>query len=59
MMANKTILKKQIDQSAPNEMIVLSVSPIEKNSLEICQKEIEKYIKTQHDYVIVVIRKRL
>jgi hypothetical protein len=32
------------------------VNKLEKNSLQICQKEIDKFIKKQEDYVITVIR---
>ena len=57
MRVDKTALKRQIDQSRPNELIVLAVNKLEKNSIQICQKEIEKFIKTGQDYVITVIRR--
>jgi len=57
MTLDKTALKRQIDQSKPNELLVFTVNKLEKNSLQICQKEIEKFIKKQEDYVITVIKR--
>ena len=57
MMIDKNSLKKCIDSAKPNEILVLSVNKLEKNSLQICQKEIEKFIKKQEDYVITVIKR--
>jgi hypothetical protein len=57
MNIDKLSLKRLIEQSKPNEILVLQVNPLEKNSLQICQKEIEKFIKKQEDYVITVIKR--
>ena len=57
MNIDKSSLKRLIEQSKPNEILVLQVNPLEKNSLQICQKEIEKFIKKQEDYVITVIKR--
>ena len=57
MSPDKAILKRQIDQSRPNELLVLSVNNFKKNSLQMCQKAIDKFIKKQEDYVIVLIKK--
>lgn len=57
MKIDKSSLKRLIDQSKPNEILVLSVNSLEKNSLQICQKEIDKFIKKQEDYVITVIKR--
>jgi len=54
---DKTILKRQIDQSRPNELIILAVNKFEKNSLHICQKEIDRFINKMDDYVIIVMKK--
>ncbi|MDH6302635.1 hypothetical protein M2128_001573 [Polynucleobacter sphagniphilus] len=56
-MIDKKTLKKTIDTAKPAEILVLTVNKIEKNSLQICQKEIEKFIKKQEDYVITVIKR--
>ncbi|CAM3654404.1 hypothetical protein POPA111323_01385 [Polynucleobacter paneuropaeus] len=52
-----TALKRQIEQSRPNELLVLNVNAHEKNSRQMCQKEIDKFIKKQEDYVIMVMKK--
>jgi len=57
MTLDKNSLKRQIDQSRPNELLVLTVNKLEKNSLQMCQKEIDKFVKKQEDYVIVLIKK--
>ena len=57
MNVDKTSLKRLVEQSKPNEMLVLQVNPLEKNSLQFCQKEIDRFIKKSDDYVILIIRK--
>ena len=57
MSVDKTSLKRLLEQSKFNEILVLSVNSLEKNSLQICQKEIDKFIKKQEDYVITVIKR--
>ena len=57
MNVDKTSLKRLVEQSKPSEILVLQVNPLEKNSLQICQKEIDKFIKKDDDYVITVIRR--
>ena len=56
-MIDKSYITKLISQSKPNEILVLSVNSLEKNSLQMCQKEIDKFIKKQEDYVITVIKR--
>ena len=57
MNLDKKSLKQLVEQSKPNEILVLQVNPLEKNSLQICLKEIDKFIKKQDDYVITVIKR--
>ena len=57
MNVDKTSLKRLVEQSKPNEILVLQVNPLEKNSLQICQKEIDKFVKKDDDYVITVIKR--
>lgn len=52
-MIDKKVLKKTIDTAKPTEILVLAVNKLEKNSLQICQKEIDKFIKKQEDYVVI------
>ena len=57
MNLDKRSLKQLVEQSKPNEILVLQVNPLEKNSLQVCQKEIDKFVKKQEDYVITVIKR--
>jgi hypothetical protein len=57
MRIDKSSIKRLIEQSSPSEILVLSVDSLEKNSLQICQKEIDKFVKKQEDYVITVIKR--
>ena len=57
MRIDKPFLKKLIEQSKPNEILVLQVNPLERNSLQSCQKEIGKFVNKEDDYVITVIKR--
>jgi len=57
MNIDKSSIKRLIEQSSSSEILVLSVDSLEKNSLQICQKEIDKFVKKQEDYVITVIKR--
>ena len=57
MKTDKSSIKRLIEQSNPSEILMLSVDSLEKNSLQICQKEIDKFVKKQEDYVITVIKR--
>jgi len=57
MNIDKTSLKRKIDQSKPNELLVLSVNSLEKDSVNTNLKRIEKFINSKDDYIIAAIRK--
>jgi hypothetical protein len=57
MNLDKKSLKQLVEQSKPNQILVLSINSLEKNSLQMCQKKIDKFVKKQEDYVITVIKK--
>ena len=57
MNVEKKSLKQLVEQSKPNDILVLQVNSLEKSSLQSCQKEIDKFIKKQEDYVITVIKR--
>jgi hypothetical protein len=56
-MIDKSSLTKLLNQAKSSEILVLSVNSLQKDSLQICHKSIEKFIKKQDDYVITVIRR--
>ena len=57
MKIDRNTLKKLIEQSKPNETLVLTVNSLEKNSLQSCQKEIGKFVNKEDDYVITIIKR--
>ena len=57
MNVDKTSLKRLVEQSKPNEILVLQVNTLERNSLQSCQKEIGKFVNKEDDYVITVIKR--
>jgi len=57
MNLDKKSLKQLVEQSKTNEILTLSVNSLEKNSLQMCQKEIERFINKSDDYVITVIKR--
>jgi hypothetical protein len=57
MTIDKSALKRCIDQSTPKDLLVLAVNKLEKNSLQMCQKEIDRFIKKSDDYVITVTKR--
>jgi hypothetical protein len=57
MRFDKNSLKKLIEQSKSNEILVLPVNSLEKNSLQTSQKLIDKFIKNMDDYIITIIKR--
>jgi len=57
MILDKNALKRLIDKTQQGNLLVLDVSGLEKNSLQICQKDIEKYINKREDCTIILIKK--
>ena len=56
-MIDKTNLKRTIDQTRPQDLLVLSVNKLEKGSINHNLKMIEKFINSREDYVIVVMKR--
>ena len=57
MNLDKTLLKRNIDQTRPQDLLVLTVNKLEKDSVNTNLKLIEKFMNTKDDYVIMVMRK--
>jgi hypothetical protein len=57
MNLDKTLLKRTIDQTKPQDLLVLTVNKLEKGSVNTHLKTIEKFINSKDDYVIMVMRK--
>jgi len=56
-MIDKTILKRTIDQTKPQDLLVLNVNNLEKNSVSTNLKKIEKFMNSRDDYVILVMKR--
>lgn len=57
MKINLNNLKTMISSAKPNDRLILSINSLERDSYRSYQKEIEKFIKKEEDYVIAVIKK--
>ena len=57
MNLDKTLLKRTIDQTRPQDLLVLTVNKLEKGSVNTNLKTIEKFMNSKDDYVIVVMRR--
>ena len=57
MNLDKTILKRTIDQTRLQDLLVLTVNKLEKGSVNTNLKTIEKFMNSKDDYVIMVMRR--
>jgi hypothetical protein len=57
MTLDKTVLKKMIDSAKPNDLIVATVSSLDKNSQKKAKAELDKFMIKSTDYVITIVRK--
>ena len=57
MNLDKTLLKRTIDQTRLQDLLVLTVNKLEKGSVNTNLKTIEKFMNSKDDYVIVVMRR--
>jgi len=54
---DKTLLKRVIDQTRPQDLLVLTVNKLEKGSVSTYIKKVEKFMNSKDDYVIMVMRR--
>ena len=57
MNLDKTLMKRTIDQTRPQDFLVLQMNKLEKGSVNTNLKTIEKFINSKDDYVIMVMRR--
>jgi len=57
MNLDKTLLKRAIEQTKPNDLLVLTVNKLEKGSVSTYIKKVEKFMNSKDDYVIVIMRR--
>ena len=54
---DKTLLKRTIDQTRPQDLLVLTVNKLEKGSVNTNLKMIVNFITIKDDYIIMVMRR--
>ena len=57
MTVDKTVLKKMIDSAKPNDLLVATVSSLDKNSQKKVRSELEKFMSKSSDYIFLALRK--
>jgi Trp operon repressor len=57
MNLDKTLLKRAIDQTKPQDLLVLQMNKLEKGSVNTNLKIIEKFMNSKDDYIIMVMRR--
>ena len=57
MNLDKTLLKRTIDQTRPQDLLVLTVNKLEKGSVNTNLQKVVKFIKNKDDYLIMVMRR--
>ena len=57
MNLDKILLKRAIDKTKPQDLLVLTVTKFEKGSVNTNLKTIEKFMNSKDDYVIMVMRR--
>ena len=56
-MIDKPKLVSLLSSTKPQDLLVLSVNSLDKNSYKNYTNEIEKFIKKSEDYVVIAIKK--
>ena len=56
-MTDKSKLISLLSSTKPNDLLVLSVNSLDKNSYKNYKIEIDKFMKKSDDYVVIAIRR--
>ena len=57
MTIDKNALKKLVDSSKPNDILMSTVTAIEKDGVRRIKSEVEKFLSKSSDYVVILVRK--
>ena len=57
MIFDKSKLKRTIDTTKSQDLLVLNVNNLEKDSVSTNLKKIEKFMNSRDDYVIIVMKR--
>ena len=55
MTVDKTVLKKMIDSAKPNDLMIATVSSLDKNSQRKVRSELEKFMSKSGEYIVFVV----
>ncbi len=56
MIVNKTALKKMIDSAKPDDLLVATVSSLDKNGQRKVRSELEKFMSKSGEYILTIIK---
>ena len=54
---DKNALKKLVDSTKPNDILVSTLNAIEKDGVRRIKSEVEKFLSKSSDYVVILMRK--
>jgi len=57
MILDKSKLKRTIDTTKTQDLLVLNVNKLEKDSVSTNLKKIEKFLNSRDDYVIILMKR--
>ncbi len=58
MTVDKSALKKMIDAARPNELMVATVSSLDKDAQKKMRSELDKFMSKGGDYVVTVVKRQ-
>jgi hypothetical protein len=57
MTVDKTVLKKMIDSAKPNDLMVATISSLDKDSQKKVRSELDKFISKSGEFAVLVVRR--
>ena len=57
MIVDKTVLKKMIDSTKPNDIMVATVSSLDKDSQKKVRSNLDKFMMKSGEYAVLVVRR--
>ena len=57
MTVDKTVLKKMIESTKPNDLMVATISSLDKDSQKKVRSDLDKFISKSGEYAVLVVRR--
>ncbi len=57
MTVDKTVLKKMIDSAKPNDLMVATISSLDKDSQKKVRSNLDKFMMKSGEYAVLVVRR--